>query len=184
MDYQQEYIKHEYVELNLPPGRDDKGEPTFLLDPNYLHIWPRHSFMLVALPNKVIRFSFCRRVTHDTRSQDKSFTCTLFAPTLDLDRLCSADTILAWFKTYFPDALHMIGEKTLVGDFTRNPRSPLICTKVIFSITRRMETEFDKGAFLAVQALPLQGSRYHPGRCRPLHGSVFWSRVELRPRRR
>ncbi|KAF5380908.1 hypothetical protein D9615_003881 [Tricholomella constricta] len=112
MDYQQEYIKHEYVELKMPAGRDSDGKPTFLLDQNHLHIWPRHSFMLIALPNK-----------------DKTFTCTLFAPSLDLDRLSSADAILDWFRTYFPDALLMIGEKTLVHDFTHNPRSPLICTK-------------------------------------------------------
>jgi kynurenine 3-monooxygenase len=57
MDYQQEYIKHEYIELKMPAGRDGKGKPTFLLDPHHLHIWPRHSFMLIALPNKVTRFT-------------------------------------------------------------------------------------------------------------------------------
>jgi len=53
MNYQQEYIRDEYVELKMPAGRDHAGQPTFLLDPNHLHIWPRHSFMLIALPNKV-----------------------------------------------------------------------------------------------------------------------------------
>lgn len=53
MDYQQEYITHEYLELRLPPGPIVNGQPTFLIDPNHLHIWPRHSFMLIALPNKV-----------------------------------------------------------------------------------------------------------------------------------
>ena len=55
MDYQQEYIPHEYVELKMPPGppKEAGGDPTFLLDPNHLHIWPRHTFMLIALPNKV-----------------------------------------------------------------------------------------------------------------------------------
>jgi kynurenine 3-monooxygenase len=53
MNYQQEYIKDEYLQLKMPAGRDHNGEPTFLLDPNHLHIWPRHSFMLIALPNKV-----------------------------------------------------------------------------------------------------------------------------------
>ncbi|KAG2020383.1 kmo protein [Coprinopsis cinerea AmutBmut pab1-1] len=112
MNYQQEYITSEYVELKMPAGRDDHGEPTFLLDPNHLHIWPRHSFMLIALPNK-----------------DKTFTCTLFAPTADLDRLNSPDSILAWFKFYFPDAVQAIGEDILIADFLKNPRSPLICTK-------------------------------------------------------
>ena len=55
MDFQQEYIPHEYIELRIPPGRDNHNNPTFLLDTNYLHIWPRHSFMLIALPNKVSR---------------------------------------------------------------------------------------------------------------------------------
>ncbi|KAH8833837.1 FAD/NAD-binding domain-containing protein [Flagelloscypha sp. PMI_526] len=63
MNYQQEYISDEYVETRIPAGMDVKNQPTYLLDPNHLHIWPRHSFMLIALPNK-----------------DKSFTCTLFAP--------------------------------------------------------------------------------------------------------
>lgn len=53
MDYQQEYIPHDYVELKIPAGVDGRGQPEFLLDPNHLHIWPRHSFMLIALPNKV-----------------------------------------------------------------------------------------------------------------------------------
>ena len=53
MDYQQEYIPHEYVELRIPAGTDASGNRHFRLDPNHLHIWPRHSFMLIALPNKV-----------------------------------------------------------------------------------------------------------------------------------
>lgn len=55
MDFQQEYIPHEYIELKIPAGRDNHNNSTFLLDPNHLHIWPRHSFMLIALPNKVSR---------------------------------------------------------------------------------------------------------------------------------
>ena len=55
MDYQQSYIPHEYLELKMPAGppSEGDGEPSFLIDPNHLHIWPRHSFMLIALPNKV-----------------------------------------------------------------------------------------------------------------------------------
>lgn len=53
MDFQQEYIPHEYLELKIPAGTDNRNDPVFLLDPNHLHIWPRHSFMLIALPNKV-----------------------------------------------------------------------------------------------------------------------------------
>jgi len=53
MDFQQEYIRDEYVELRMPAGKNKEGLPIFQLDPNHLHIWPRHSFMLIALPNKV-----------------------------------------------------------------------------------------------------------------------------------
>ena len=55
MDYEQTYIPHDYLELKVPAGPPQVpgGEPTFLLDPNHLHIWPRHSFMLIALPNQV-----------------------------------------------------------------------------------------------------------------------------------
>ncbi|KAJ7582889.1 FAD/NAD-binding domain-containing protein [Mycena floridula] len=112
MDYQQEYLSDEYLELKMPSGFSQNGHPEFLLDPSHLHIWPRHSFMLIALPNK-----------------DKTFTCTLFAPKLDLDTLKTLEDFANWFKYYFPDAFELIGEKNLLMDFSLNPRSPLICTK-------------------------------------------------------
>lgn len=96
----------------MPAGHNEHGKPSFVLDPNHLHIWPRHSFMLIALPNK-----------------DCSFTCTLFAPTCELDRLATAQDISSWFKTHFSDALSLIGEEKLLYDFVNNPRSPLITIK-------------------------------------------------------
>ena len=51
------FLDHGYKELHIPPGPN--GE--FLLEKNALHIWPRHQFMMIALPNA-----------------DGSFTCTLF----------------------------------------------------------------------------------------------------------
>ncbi|KAJ7098011.1 hypothetical protein B0H15DRAFT_823742 [Mycena belliarum] len=112
MDFQQEYLRDEYIELKMPAGRDNEGVPAFLLDPGHLHIWPRHSFMFIALPNK-----------------DKTFTCTLFAPSAELDRLVDRETFVSWFKRHFPDALELIGEDNLAADWAQNPRSPLICTK-------------------------------------------------------
>jgi kynurenine 3-monooxygenase len=61
MNYQQEYIPHDYIELRVPARVDSNGEKHFQLDPGHLHIWPRHSFMLIALPNRV---SFCNRDSH------------------------------------------------------------------------------------------------------------------------
>ena len=56
MDFEQMYIPHEYIELKMQPGRDAQGNATFRIDPNHLHIWPRHSFMFIALPNQVNEF--------------------------------------------------------------------------------------------------------------------------------
>ncbi|KAL4250438.1 Kynurenine 3-monooxygenase [Abortiporus biennis] len=114
MDYMQEYIPHEYIELKMPPGppSGESGEPTFQLDPNHLHIWPRHSFMLIALPNK-----------------DKSFTCTLFAPTEEFAKLASPEATLEWFRAQFPDAVALIGEDALLHDFEKNPRCSLMSIK-------------------------------------------------------
>ncbi|KAG8936573.1 kynurenine 3-monooxygenase, mitochondrial precursor [Tulasnella sp. 418] len=112
MDYTQEYIPHQYVELRMPPGPTINGATTFLLDPNHLHIWPRHSFMLIALPNR-----------------DRSFTCTLFAPTADLARLNTPESVSTWFAHHFPDALKLIGEETLVRDVLTNPRGSLMSVK-------------------------------------------------------
>lgn len=52
-----EMLDHGYKELRIPSG--DNG--TWLLDREVLHIWPRGSSMMIALPNP-----------------DGSFTCTLF----------------------------------------------------------------------------------------------------------
>ncbi|KAI0094015.1 FAD/NAD-P-binding domain-containing protein [Irpex rosettiformis] len=114
MDYQQTYIPHEYLELRMPAGpvNETDGQGSFLIDPNHLHIWPRHSFMLIALPNK-----------------DRTFTCTLFAPTSEFDQLDTEEKTLKWFGTHFPDALPLIGEDNLLRDFKNNPRSSLITVK-------------------------------------------------------
>ena len=113
MDFEQKYMQDEYMELRMPPGRDADGQSTFLLHPNRLHIWPRHSFMLIALPNK-----------------DKTFTCTLFAPTADFNQISDPQRALDWFGSQFPDALRHIGREGVVQAFKSNPRSPLIAVKV------------------------------------------------------
>jgi kynurenine 3-monooxygenase len=50
-------LEHGYKELHIPHG----PHGSFQLEKNSLHIWPRHQFMMIALPNF-----------------DGSFTCTLF----------------------------------------------------------------------------------------------------------
>ncbi|EJU05420.1 FAD/NADP-binding domain-containing protein [Dacryopinax primogenitus] len=112
MNFQQEYIPHDYVELHMSPGVGENGQPVFRIDPNHLHIWPRSAFMLIALPNK-----------------DKSFTCTLYAPTAELDKLETREQASDWFDLHFPDAVQLIGRESLLDDFEENPRSSLISVK-------------------------------------------------------
>ena len=49
MDFSQQYIDHEWVELAIPPRKDG----SYAMNPNHLHIWPRQTFMMIALPNTV-----------------------------------------------------------------------------------------------------------------------------------
>lgn len=45
----QEHYAHQYREILIPALKG--GD--YALDPNWLHIWPRKDFMLIALPNRV-----------------------------------------------------------------------------------------------------------------------------------
>lgn len=77
-----------YKELTIPST--PSGE--YALHPhNALHIWPRHEFMLIALPNP-----------------DKTFTATLFAPFSTLDALRTSQGVRDFFSEQFPDAVSVI----------------------------------------------------------------------------
>jgi kynurenine 3-monooxygenase len=104
-DYSQDYLEHGYKELTIP-ARD--GE--FALDPDALHIWPRGSSMMIALPNL-----------------DRSFTCTLFWPRADFDRLATPTAIEAYFRADYPDVAGLM--PTLVDDFTHNPVGSLVTVR-------------------------------------------------------
>lgn len=111
INYEQFYIESGYKELTIPALGNDFA----LEQPEGLHIWPRHNFMLIALPNP-----------------DKSFTCTLFAPFegnegLDVLSASSDKVIQAYFDTHFPDVTDKIPH--LVQQFRESPNSPLITVK-------------------------------------------------------
>lgn len=100
-----EWLSHGYKELEIPPG----AEGEFLIEKNALHIWPRHDFMMIALPNP-----------------DATFTCTLFAPMEGengFDRIRTDDDVRDYFTRHFPDALPLM--PTLVQDWHNNPTSRL-----------------------------------------------------------
>lgn len=110
----QVFQEHGYKELRIPPG----SKREFLIEKNALHIWPRHKFMMIALPNF-----------------DRSFTCTLFlaqrsaagdashANEPSFDKLTDASSVRAFFETEFPDAVPLM--PTLVDDFFSNPTGSL-----------------------------------------------------------
>lgn len=105
-NYSQQYELHGYKELEIPAGLH--GE--FLLNKNCLHIWPRKSFMMIALPNP-----------------DGSFTCTLFLSYTGepgFDDLNSKQEIIDFFTQEFPDAVPLM--PTLVEDFLKNPIGTLV----------------------------------------------------------
>ncbi|KAK9765101.1 kynurenine 3-monooxygenase, mitochondrial precursor [Basidiobolus ranarum] len=112
MNYDQEYIEHEYCELNIPPVVGVDGELDFAMDPNHLHIWPKHSFMMIALPNP-----------------DKTFTATLFMPSENFNAIKTEDDLMSFFRENFPDSIPLIGEDLLKKDYFANPKGSLMCVK-------------------------------------------------------
>ena len=105
-EYDESYLAHGYKELTIPPAADGGWR----MEKEALHIWPRKSFMMIALPNP-----------------DGSFTCTLFwefegprsfATTKTDDEVCD------FFQQEFPDAVPLM--PTLLEDFRQNPTGSLV----------------------------------------------------------
>jgi kynurenine 3-monooxygenase len=108
-DFSQDYIDHGYKELTIPAGMSGR----FQMEKNALHIWPRESYMLIALPNP-----------------DGSFTCTLFFPfqgTPSFESLRTDQQIMEFFESVFPDAAALIPD--LLADYHSNPTSSLVTMK-------------------------------------------------------
>ncbi len=108
-NYRQDYLSHGYKELTLPAG----AQGAFRLEKHALHIWPRGSFMMIALPN-----------------QDGSFTCTLFWPfegPNSFAALQTEDAIRDYFQHQFPDVVPLI--PTLAHDFLHNPTGALVTVR-------------------------------------------------------
>jgi len=108
-DYAQSYLPHSYKELHFPPT----AEGGFRVDSHCLHIWPRRSFMMIALPNI-----------------DGSFTVTLFLAhqgSPSFSELQTQQDVQRFFEEHFPDALpHM---PTFHQDWEENPESSLVTVK-------------------------------------------------------
>jgi kynurenine 3-monooxygenase len=107
-EYSQSYLQHGYKELHIP-AKDDH----FAMDPHALHIWPRGSSMMIALPNR-----------------DGSFTCTLFWPfegEHSFADLGTAADVRTFFEDQYGDAVPLM--PTLTDDYFRNPTSSLVTVR-------------------------------------------------------
>src|SRR5256714_1784438 len=104
--YDESYLAHGYKELTIPPGPNSSWQ----MEKNALHIWPRKSFMMIALPNP-----------------DGSFTCTLFwefeGPRSFATTKADED-VRRFFEEEFPDAVPLM--PNLLADFENNPTGSLV----------------------------------------------------------
>jgi kynurenine 3-monooxygenase len=104
--YDESYLAHGYKELTIPPATDG----SWRIEKNALHIWPRKSFMMIALPNP-----------------DGSFTCTLFwefEGPRSFATTKTDDDVRRFFGEEFPDAVPLM--PTLLEDFKNNPTGSLV----------------------------------------------------------
>ncbi|KAK5111153.1 hypothetical protein LTR62_005353 [Meristemomyces frigidus] len=118
MDYEQSYIDTLWCEFTIPAATQTSATtPTaregFATSPNHLHIWPNEDRMFIAIP-----------------SIDKTFTCTLFAPSSHFASLekTPAD-VAAFFDRNFPGAASLIGVDGVQQQFKDNFHLPLISIK-------------------------------------------------------
>ena len=104
-NYSQVWLDHGYKELEIPAGQGG----TWQIEKNALHIWPRQSFMVIALPNL-----------------DGSFTVTLFLSydgKPGFNALNTDQDILDFFTEYFPNLVPLMPD--LVEDFKHHPTGAL-----------------------------------------------------------
>jgi kynurenine 3-monooxygenase len=101
-----EMLASDYKELTMPLGRD--GKPQMQMDA--LHIWPRGTHMLMALPNL-----------------DGSFTMTLYMPKSgafpSFETVKSETDIVRLFESEFKDAIAMMPD--YLKEYLENPQGIL-----------------------------------------------------------
>jgi hypothetical protein len=89
------------------------------METNYLHVWPRNTFMMIALPNL-----------------DKTFTVTLFMPFDKFETINTEEQLMEFFQCTFPDAIPLIGEESIKETFFKSGGVglPMVSVKVRFDI--------------------------------------------------
>jgi kynurenine 3-monooxygenase len=108
-NFSQQYLAHGYKELMIPAGSNG----AYQIEKNALHIWPRKTYMLIALPNI-----------------DGSFACIFFFPFAGDPSFASLDTeekVLRFFKTQFPDVVPLM--PNLLENYFSNPTGAMVTIK-------------------------------------------------------
>ena len=100
-NYSQNFLRHGYKELTILPAENGGWR----LDKNALHIWPRGSFMIIALPNL-----------------DGSFTVTMFHPyegEYGFNNLNTKEKVQSFFEKYFAELIPYM--PNYVEEYFENP---------------------------------------------------------------
>lgn len=108
-NFSQEYLEYGYKELTIPAGPGGSHQ----MAPHALHIWPRGSYMLIALPNV-----------------DGTFACILFLPfegENSFAELDSAEQLHDCFAARFADVVPLMPEMS--EQFLQNPTGSMVTIK-------------------------------------------------------
>jgi len=108
-NFSQQYLDYGYKELTIPPTADGKHA----METHALHIWPRGSFMLIALPNV-----------------DGTFGCILFLPfegKNGFQQIRNEADVVKTFEEFFPDAMPLMPK--LAENFFANPIGSMVTIK-------------------------------------------------------
>jgi len=189
-EYDESYLAHGYKELTIPPGPDG----SWRMEKNALHIWPRKSFMMIALHNP-----------------DGSFTCTLFwefEGPRSFATMKTDDDVRRFFDEEFPDAVSLM--PSLLDDFRINPTGSLVTIRcapwfyrdkacLVGDAAHAVVPFYGQGMKIvscwtsALKNFPRTANAHSPNTFitekktptrSPISRSVISSRCETRPRRR
>ncbi len=109
-NFSQQYLDYGYKELTIPAGTDGRH----VFETHALHIWPRGTFMLIALPNI-----------------DGTFGCILFLPfeggDISFEALDTEAKVLSFFEVQFPDAVRLM--PNLIENYFGNPTGAMVTVK-------------------------------------------------------
>lgn len=171
-NFSQHYLDYGYKELTIPAGPNG----TFRMEKHALHIWPRKTYMLIALPNV-----------------DGSFTCTFFFPfegEPSFESLNTKERVQQFFAQQFPDAVALMPD--FLDDYFSNPTGSMVTIKcspwrvdgkalLLGDAAHAIVPFFGQGMNCAFEDCTTLDEivRREIGEGRPEMGSIDWKRVYM-----